>query len=542
MKGASATFCALLLVLFFKTVEFMASHLSLRRAGAWRSPTAAVCGEALEERRLLALQGEVALETVTSALSGPVTATHAGDGSGRIFVAEQGGAIRIIDDGVLLPTPFLDISDRILSGGEKGLLGLAFHPEYATPGGAGEGKFYVYYSDQKQLVVQGPHDHDSVVAEYRVSAADPNMADEDSERVVLRFAQPFVNHNGGDLKFGPDDGLLYISSGDGGSGGDPQNNAQNLGTLLGKILRIDVNGNNAPGGQYGIPAANPFVDQAGARDEIFAYGFRNPFRISFDDGVGGAAETDRLFVGDVGQTSWEEVDLVTAGGNYGWRIREGAHPFNTTDPNPGNLIDPIAEYPNPMKGDAVIGGFVYRGQESPGLQGVYVFGDLRGRLFALEETGGGAFELSEPIVVGGNPLNAFIHGFGEDEAGEIYVLTTDSMLHITLNEPESPWRNPDVAEDIDGVDGVQIEDMLPIIDFLRDHGVQDLRDTEVTPDAAPYLDPTGDRRVSVVDLLAVVQFLRRRLIAEGEGESPASTPDRESAWAPDEWLRRVHLP
>jgi glucose/arabinose dehydrogenase len=161
--------------------------------------------------------------------------------------------------------------------------------------------------------------------------------DPNSERELLRFRQPFSNHNGGDLHFGPDDGLLYISTGDGGSGGDPQNNAQDLFSLLGKILRLDVAGSNGPGGQYGIPASNPFVDQPAVRDEIYAYGLRNPYRFSFDDGAAGAATVDRLFAGDVGQAAFEEVDLILAGGNYGWRIREGAHPFNSNDPDPGNL-------------------------------------------------------------------------------------------------------------------------------------------------------------------------------------------------------------
>jgi glucose/arabinose dehydrogenase len=475
----------------------------------------ALVGQMLEERRLLAFAGQLTLETVVSDLAAPVVATHAGDGSPRLFVAEQGGTIRIVENGSLRATPFLDISDRVLFGGERGLLGLAFHPDYASEGAEGEGKFYVYYSTPPASSLGN---HDSIVSEYEVSPTDPNRADPESERVLMRFVQPFANHNGGDLKFGPDDGFLYISSGDGGSGGDPQNNGQNLRTLLGKILRIDVNGTNAPGGQYGIPASNPFADETEARPEIFAYGFRNPFRMSFDDGPLGALSQDRLFVGDVGQNSWEEVDLVHAGGNYGWRIREGAHPFNTNDPNPGDLIDPIAEYPHPT-GDAVIGGFVYRGDDFPTLSGQYVFGDLTGRMFTLEETAGG-WELSQPNVLGGNPIGENILAFGEDEAGELYLMTFDSLERIVVNQvpPVSPWRNPVLPEDVDDSGDVQIADLLSLVQFLRDNGPTDFTDPEETFVPPPYLDPTGDRQATIADLLAVVQFLREEQSSAAEGE------------------------
>jgi glucose/arabinose dehydrogenase len=516
-----------LIVMFF---------VSRKRKSRVRTPTArfssesraddilrcpALIGQALEERRLLAFGGELVLETVTADLSAPVVATHAGDGSGRLFVAEQQGTIRIVQNGVLQPTPFLDIRGPVLDGGERGLLGLAFHPDYDTPDADGEGKFYVYYS----APAAGTGNHDSIVAEYRVSAADPNVADPDSERILLRFTQPFSNHNGGELKFGPDDGYLYISSGDGGSGGDPQNNAQNLSTLLGKILRIDVNANDAPGGQYGIPVSNPFVGQENVRPEIFAYGFRNPFRMSFDDGPLEAASPDRLFVGDVGQGSWEEVDLVHAGGNYGWRIREGAHPFNTSDPNPGNLIDPIAEYPHPL-GNAVIGGFVYRGEDFPSLVGHYVFGDLSGRMFTLEESAGG-WELSEPNVMGGNPIGDNILAFGEDEAGELYVMTFDSLRRITVNEsvPDFPWRNGVLPEDVNGNGQVEITDLIAMLQFLRENGFIDLPEPNEELAPPPFVDPTGDRRATIEDLLAVVEFLRDQQssgLAEAEEEGPSN--------------------
>jgi glucose/arabinose dehydrogenase len=494
------------------------SRLSAYSADAATSPYAAIAGEVLEERRLLAFMGEIELQLVADGLSAPVTATHAGDGSGRIFVAEQGGRIQVVENGGVRETPLLDISSQIVTGGERGLLGLAFHPDFATPDAAGENAFYVYYS----TAASGEGNHDSVISEFRVIPGETPVADPESERELLRFSQPFSNHNGGDLQFGPDDGLLYISTGDGGAGGDPQNNAQNRGNLLGNILRIDVNGTGGPGGQYGIPAGNPFVGEAGVREEIFAYGFRNPFRMSFDDGPDGAASPDRLFVGDVGQNAWEEVDLVTAGGNYGWRIREGAHPFNTNDPDPGNLIDPIAEYPNPEKGAAVIGGFVYRGEQFPSLQGVYVFGDLTGRVFVLDESGG-EFALSEPDVVGGNPIGDGILGFGEDEAGEIYLLTPDAMLHVTVNEPDppppAPWRNPGIAEDVDGNGAVDIADLLAIVQFLRDNGPTLLPHPEEGFAPPPYLDANGDRSATVADLLSVVQVLRSQIESEEEGEA-----------------------
>lgn len=488
------------------------------------SPCARLAGQALEERRLLALTGQIELPTVTAGLSWPVTATHAGDGSGRLFIAEQGGWIRTVQNGALHPTPFLDLSQRVALGDEQGLLGLAFHPDFAVPGAFGQGKFYVYYS--APATVAGTH-HDSVISEFRVSPGDPNLAELVSERVVLRFSQPFYNHNGGDLKFGPDDGLLYISSGDGGSGSDPQNNAQNRSTLLGKILRIDVNGNNGPTGQYGIPATNPFVGQSGVREEIFAYGFRNPFRMSFDDGLNGAASPDRLFVGDVGQSAWEEVDLVTAGGNYGWRLREGAHPFNTTDPQPGNLIDPIAEYPNPTQGQAVIGGFVYRGDAFPTLRGFYIFADLTGRIFVLEEPTRGQFELSEPNVAGGNPIGSFVLGFGEDEAGELYLLTPDSLRRVTVDSLPlpTPWRNPNLPADVNDDTRVNLVDLQMMVAFLRDNGLAvDLAAPDDNAAPPPYYDPSGDDRATTADLLVVVNHIREQILASAlrqEEDRPA---------------------
>ena len=374
------------------------------------------------------LPAVIDLVTVASGLSSPVDVTHAADGSGRLFVAEQGGDIRVIDSGgTLLTTPFLDITSRLRDGGasgERGLLGIAFHPDYANSGAAGEGKFYVHYSGPATM---GGH-HDSVIAEYTVSG-DPNVANT-AERIILRISQPFGNHNGGDLEFGPDDGLLYISLGDGGSGNDPQNNAQDNSNLLGTIVRIDVDGDDFPADpnrNYAIPPSNPFVGVAG-EDEIYAYGLRNPYRIGFDDGPNGAASPDVLYVGDVGQNAWEEVDIVTAGGNYGWRPREGFHDNTAvSDAAPANHMNPIAEYHNSEQGRSAIGGRVYRGTAFPDLTGRYLFGDLDGRFMSIVESSSG-FDLFEPEVVGGNPASGGIIGFGENEAGEVYM-TSFSAIH-----------------------------------------------------------------------------------------------------------------
>ena len=273
----------------------------------------------------------VRLQPLATGLESPVYVTHAGDGSGRLFVVEQAGVIRIIRNGRLLARPFLDVRSRVISGGEMGLLSVAFHPQYAS-----NGRFFVNYTANSDSLR-------TVIAEYRVSDA-PDVAGR-AERVLLEIAQPYRNHNGGLNLFGPD-GMLYIGMGDGGSGGDPHNNGQRLDTLLGKLLRLDVNG-EAP---YGVPRDNPFVGRAGARGEIWAYGLRNPWRFSFDRATG------RLFLADVGQNRWEEIDLLEKGGNYGWRLMEGAHCFNPeTGCSTTGLILPIAEYGREL-GCSVTGG------------------------------------------------------------------------------------------------------------------------------------------------------------------------------------------
>jgi len=328
-------------------------------------------------------------------LDEPVDLKHAGDGSGRLFVIEQPGRIRIVENGELLPDPFLDIEPLVNSrGNEQGLLGLAFHPDYAA-----NGLFFVNYTD-----VNG----DTVVARYAVSADDPSRADPASAKIILQVDQPFPNHNGGDLVFGPD-GYLYIGLGDGGSGGDPQGNGQNLNALLGKMLRIDVN----HGDPYAIPPDNPFAGRAGARPEIWAYGLRNPWRYSFDRATGD------LYIADVGQNAYEEVDFQPAdsrgGENYGWNKYEGFHAYDggATD----GLTMPVAEYAHAVGGCSVTGGYVYRGPSLPALNGVYLYSDYcSGQVWALYRTASGW----ENVAL----LNAFflISSFGEDEVGELYLL------------------------------------------------------------------------------------------------------------------------
>jgi len=373
----------------------------------------------------------VRLQVVVTNLVSPTVLTHAGDGSGRMFIADQVGHVRIVDpQGNLLPGPFLDISNRmvVLQPGydERGLLGLVFHPGYAT-----NGRFFVYYAAPSTNAV---FNNQTVLSEFAVSAGDPNVADASSERILLTIDQPEFNHEGGALAFGPD-GYLYIASGDGGGGGDqhgPFGNAQVLTNLLGKILRIDVDGTNSDNGEYGIPLDNPFVGTAGARTEIYAYGFRNPWRFSFDRGG-----SQRAFVADVGQNVWEEVNILRKGGNYGWRIMEGLHAF---DPALAALLNvdipgleqPIIEYPHGPLGISIIGGFVYRGTGYPQLAGKYVFGDFStgfgapaGVLYYLDETRPGIWEhFTFQLHPGGGNLGRFLKGFGEDESGEIYVLST----------------------------------------------------------------------------------------------------------------------
>lgn len=320
------------------------------------------------------------------------------DGSGRLFITEQTGRIRIAVNGQLRKEPFLDISNEVKSGGERGLLCVVFHPKFAE-----NGRFFVNYTTEKNGSLE------TVVAEFKAGASDLK-ADPKTEKEILRFHQPYSNHNGGQLAFGPD-GMLYIAVGDGGSGGDPQQNGQNLKTWLGKILRIDINGSQ-PGKAYAVPADNPFVATPEAKPEIWAYGLRNPWRFSFD------LKTGQLWAGDVGQNKWEEIDIIEKGKNYGWSAREGMHDFRP-ERAAGALIDPVKDYGRDL-GQSVTGGYVYRGKEFPALDGLYLYGDFAtGRVWGLRCEGNG-----KPVTFDAE-LAKFpftISAFGEDRHGELYIL------------------------------------------------------------------------------------------------------------------------
>jgi glucose/arabinose dehydrogenase len=347
----------------------------------------------------------VEARTVVDGLQSPVDVTHAGDGSGRLFVLEQPGRIRIVRDGTLVDRPFLDITGRIASGGERGLLGIAFHPDYPT-----DPRVFVDYTDR---------DGDTVVSSFRVTG-DADVADPDSERILLHIDQPFANHNGGGTVFGPD-GMLYIAMGDGGSAGDPQGNGQRLDTLLAKILRIDVDGAAADGKAYAIPAGNPFVDTQDARPEIWLTGLRNPWRIRFDRANGD------LWIGDVGQGKWEEIDVARAGMgglNYGWNRMEGFHCYQPSDGcDQTGLTLPVAEYGHDL-GCAVIGGVVVRGPGQGALEGGYVFGDsCQDNLWLMDPAGDGR---REPIIVG--HLGRTLSSIAEGEDGAVYATSLSGQL------------------------------------------------------------------------------------------------------------------
>ena len=412
----------------------------------------------------------VALQPVSvDQLVSPVAITNAGDSSNRLFVADQRGKINILQNGSLLSSPFLDLGGKLVperaNFDERGLLGLAFHPNFGKAGATNNDKFYVYYTASKPggnpSDPVNPVDSQSVVAEYRVSALGSNVADPNSERILMTFDKPQFNHNGGWLGFGPDN-KLYITTGDGGGADDNGaghtggasskpagglGNSQDLSKLLGKVLRIDVDDTSS--GPYGIPADNPFAGQAGARPEIYAYGLRNPWRGSFD------RQTGDLIVADVGQGKVEEINKIVKGGNYGWRVKEGTFDFDATvtRPNSDPLLDPIAEYAHPGAnlgisevGLAAIGGVVYRGSEFPALQGSYVFGDWssgfgtpNGTLLALNPNDGKLLhDVVQLNVAGGNPIGQFIQGFGEDENGEIYVALKRTLAASGLGQDGKP--------------------------------------------------------------------------------------------------------
>jgi glucose/arabinose dehydrogenase len=360
--------------------------------------------EAETELRVEEAPGPLVLEAVEIArdLPLPTSIKSAGDGTDRLFVTLQEGQIRVLEDDQLLPEPFLDVSQLVSCCGERGLLDVAFHPSYGE-----NGLFFVNYTD-----VEGH----TVVARYRVSD-DPNRADADSAEIVFRVEQPFGNHNGGQTKFGPD-GYLYIALGDGGAGGDPQNHGQNTMTLLGSLLRIDVDG----GEPYLVPEDNPFVGVENAHDEIWAYGLRNPWRFSFD------RESGDLWIADVGQNTREEVNVQPAsspgGENYGWNIMEGSLCFPPgSDCDPSGLVLPVLEYET-GENCAVTGGYRYRGEDIPALEGAYLYGDYcSGRIWGASQENG-AWSSEELLHT-----SLRITSFGEDERGEIYLANHGGTVH-----------------------------------------------------------------------------------------------------------------
>ena len=342
----------------------------------------------------------LALDLIAAGFSSPLDLEQPDDGSGRLFVVEQGGKIRILQNGTIASQPFLDIGSKITTGGEMGLLGVTFHPNFAS-----SRKFYVNYVRNPSGQIQ------SVIAEYTVPAATPNQTDVTSERILLTVDQigNFSNHKAGQLAFGAD-GFLYFGLGDGGSGGDPFGHGQSKQTLLGKLLRIDVD-HPSGGLPYGIPTDNPFATSGGL-PEIYAYGFRNPWRFSFD------RPTERLFLADVGQDAFEEVDIVEKGGNYGWNIMEAGHCYSpVTGCNMTGLTLPITEYSH-SEGNAVIGGYVYHGTSITNLQNTYIFGDLgTGKVWGLQETSPGNWTRTLLATTGKT-----ISSFGQDQSGELYLV------------------------------------------------------------------------------------------------------------------------
>ena len=331
---------------------------------------------------------------------------NAGDGTNRIFVVERGAKIKVFPNEQLINSSkeFLDISDRVTFGGETGLLGLAFHPNYES-----NGYFYVNYT--------APNPLRTIISRFSVSSSNPDSADKNSELILLTYNQPYSNHNGGCVAFGPD-GYLYIAAGDGGSGGDPENNAQNITTLLGKIIRIDIE-NPQPPLNYGIPADNPFVDSTNVnvRKEIYAWGMRNPWRFSFDP------VTSWLWCGDVGQGNWEEVDIIQNGKNYGWRCYEGTHPYNLSGCN-GTYEPPIWEYSHSL-GFSITGGYVYRGQNVPELYGKYIYGDYgSARVWSIEYDG-----INPAVNTQITTASGSITSFGVDENKELYLVSFNGKIY-----------------------------------------------------------------------------------------------------------------
>ena len=371
----------------------------------------------------------IELEDFADGFSSPLALKNAGDE--RLFVVEQAGVIKIVDlNGTVNTTPFLDIQSIVNAGGERGLLGLAFHPEYQT-----NGRFFVHYSNSSG---------DTQISEFSVSTSNPDIANPNSEVMLLTVSQPFSNHNGGTIAFGPQDGYLYIGLGDGGGGGDTDNNAQNPTLLIGKLLRIDIE-TQSGGNNYGIPSDNPFIGDPNTRDEIWATGLRNPFRFTMDP------ETNSIWIGDVGQNAREEVNrasLTQAGLNYGWRCYEGNAPFNTSGcPDESELTFPVFDY-SWNGGGSVIGGYVYRGEGWSDLYDQYIFADIDGMISTLNT-------INLSYINQGQFPGTWV-GFGEDIYRELYIVNLGGSisrivgagLNISENQSNNVIIYPNPANDI----------------------------------------------------------------------------------------------
>ena len=385
----------------------------------------------------------IELEDFADGFSSPLALKNAGDE--RLFVVEQGGVIKIVDaNGLVNSTPFLDIQSIVNAGGERGLLGLAFHPEYQT-----NGRFFVHYSNSSG---------DTQISEFSVSPSNPDIANPNSEVMLLTVSQPFTNHNGGTIAFGPQDGYLYIGLGDGGGGGDTNNNAQNPTLLIGKLLRIDIDSQSG-GNNYGIPSDNPFISDPNTRDEIWATGLRNPFRFTMDP------ETNSIWIGDVGQNAREEVNrasLSQAGLNYGWRCYEGNAPYNTSGcPDESELTFPVFDY-SWNGGGSVIGGYVYRGEGWSDLYDQYIFADIDGMISTLNT-------VNLNYVNQGQFPGTWV-AFGEDINRELYIVnlggSISKIVGVGLNILENQNNNvlvyPNPATDI-----VSIKMQTQVMEHLK---------------------------------------------------------------------------